>query len=275
MSVAWRARLSLPAYIVRHPANRRHPLRALGRAAAFQIRGRLTGRPAVAEIGGLRMWIPIGHASATKVLYGSPPDWSEMTAWARVLGTGDRFIDVGANVGTYALWAASRGAAVIAVEPDPDAFRWLGANVALNHGIEIAIVQAAVADRTGTVDLTVGLDTENRLGAGRSVRATTLDELVGDEPTAGVKIDVEGFEEVVLAGATGTLERGLVRVFQLEWNSASERALGRSRRPVAERLLRAGYTLARPDDRGALHPCSGHGYGADVFAVRSDVVPVG
>ena len=275
MSVAWRARLSLPAYIVRHPANRRHPVRALERAAAFQIRGRLTGRPAIAEIGGLRMWVPVGSAAATKVLYGSPPDWPEMTAWARLLRTGDRFIDVGANVGTYALWAASRGATVVAVEPDRDAIRWLGKNVALNPGVEISVVPAAVADRAGTTELTVGLDTENRLGAGRSVPATTLDELVGGIPTAGVKIDVEGFEEIVLDGATETLERGLVRTFQLEWNSASERALGRSRQPVADRLLRAGYTLSRADERGALHPCSGHGYGADVFAVRSRVAPRG
>jgi FkbM family methyltransferase len=265
----------LPAYIVRHPANRGHPIRALERAVGFQIRTRLTGRPAIAEIGGLRLWVPVGRASATKVLYGSPPDWPEMMAWARLLRSRDRFIDVGANVGTYSLWAASRGASVVAVEPDPDALRWLGANVALNPRVDISIVRAALADRGGTTELTVGLDTENRLGRGRTVAATTLDEIVDGRPAAGVKIDVEGFEEIVLDGAAETLERGLVRVFQLEWNSASERTLGRSRQPVAERLLEAGYALFRPDDRGALHRCSDHGYGADVFAVRSDVDPVG
>jgi len=38
-----------------------------------------------------------------------------------------------AGVGPFAIPAASRGAEVWAVEKNPDAFRWLGENVALNH----------------------------------------------------------------------------------------------------------------------------------------------
>ena len=41
------------------------------------------------------------------------------------LGGGGLFLDVGANVGTYAIWAAECGSEVIALEPAADTFRLL------------------------------------------------------------------------------------------------------------------------------------------------------
>lgn len=54
---------------------------------------------------------------------------------------GDRVVDVGANVGLYSLWAASKGATVTAYEPGPDAFAHLARNVL---GKSIKAVNAAV-----------------------------------------------------------------------------------------------------------------------------------
>src|SRR5215203_2592064 len=92
-------------YVWRHPANRHARWRGVGRAVAFQVRGRL-GRPTLATIGSRsRMWVELHHAGASKVLYSNPPDWPEMLAWQRLLSPGDLFVDVGSNVGAYALWA--------------------------------------------------------------------------------------------------------------------------------------------------------------------------
>ena len=40
-----------------------------------------------------------------------------MLIWQQVLQSGDLFVDVGTNVGSYTIWAADLGAEVIALEP--------------------------------------------------------------------------------------------------------------------------------------------------------------
>ena len=46
---------------------------------------------------------------------------------------GDHWLDLGANVGAFTVWAAAHGADVIAFEPDPESMRMVHRNVALNH----------------------------------------------------------------------------------------------------------------------------------------------
>jgi FkbM family methyltransferase len=223
----------------------------------------------------MRMWVHLGSAAATKVVYGCPPDWPEMQAWKRLLRPGDLFIDVGANVGTYSLWAAGCGAEVIAVEPDAVTAQRLRDNVALNPGAPISCVEAAAADREGTIQVTEGQDTLNRIGPGREVKATTLDALAANREVAGIKIDVEGFERLVLEGASRLLTEPRVRVWQLEWNSASTEALGEDRQPAAEILRKAGYLFVHPDDHGRLQVTDPSGYGADIFGVLPAVLETG
>jgi len=159
------------------------------------------------EVGGLALSRdPLGYRSTPgrtsagqrrKVVYGSPPDWNEMRAWERLLQPGELFIDVGANVGTYALWAAHLGCRVVAIEPDAETCRLLAENVALNPGARIVVRRTALTDHIGSIRMTTGLDSMNHLGDGPEVPATTLDAVIGDQDVAGVKIDVEGFEELV------------------------------------------------------------------------------
>jgi hypothetical protein len=98
----------------------------------------------------------------------------------------------------------------------------------------------------------------------------TLDDVIGDRPVRGVKIDVEGAERLVLDGARETLASGAVTVFQLEWNRLSERLLGEDRVPVVTLLESYGYGFFRPDADGRLRPVDARPFGPDVFAVRGD-----
>ena len=63
-----------------------------------------------------------------EVAIANPPEWEEMQAWGKILGKESLFVDVGANVGTYSIWAADLGARVIAVEPMTDALKALDEN---------------------------------------------------------------------------------------------------------------------------------------------------
>lgn len=230
----------------------------------------------MARVGNAQMWAVLHRSASSKVVYGSPPDYDEMMAWRRILRPGDLFVDVGSNAGAYALWAADCGAAVIAVEPSAPSALMLRENVALNAGLDIEVLQCALAGEPGEMRLTEGLDTTNRLipGAaeGELVQVRTLDDLIGDRVAAGVKVDVEGAERLVLDGASRALDEARIRVLQLEWNGMSETVLGEGREPVARLLRQRGYTFARPDGEGRLVATDDLTVGADLFAVAPDVV---
>jgi FkbM family methyltransferase len=132
-----------------------------------------------------------------------------MKLLARWLKPGSLFVDVGANVGFHAVFAAELGAQVVAVEPVPWTLELLRANV-WRHGARVEVVEAAATDAAGIVRM--GLDAAHRSGAqiargGVEVRAAPLDELVPDSAVDVLKVDVEGAEPLVLRGARAILAR--------------------------------------------------------------------
>ena len=265
-------RLAVTKAIVRfvweHPSNAGHRPRALLRLACYQAGARLLHRRAIARLGDRsRLWVDLHRTAASKVLYANPPDLPEMLVWRQALHDGDLFVDVGANVGTYTIWAAECGAEVMALEPAADTFDLLLENVALN-GYQVAAIQAAAGDRCGVSRFTAGRDTVNRLDPDGPVetRLVTIDSLIGGRHVAGMKVDVEGFEIEVLRGCTRALSERRIGLIQLEWNATSQLALGTDRRPVADLLARHGYQLFRPDPQALLVPVTDPGFGADVFA---------
>jgi FkbM family methyltransferase len=260
-------------YVYQHPANAGKRRSAMGRSVLFQLRGRL-GMSTLTPIGDrARMWAVLHHAASSKVLYGNPPDWNEMQAWKRILDGDSLFVDVGSNIGSYALWAADCGASVIALEPGADAFTLLSENVSLNPGLRIELMACALADHEGEMYLTKDLDTINHLVLDPTadsvdrVEVRTLDKVVGLSHVRGVKIDVEGAERLVLAGACNAMSDARIDVFQLEWNECSESVLGETREPLFELLSKHGYLLFRPNEKGILEAANGSGYGPDIFAV--------
>ena len=255
-------------FVWTHPSNQGKRARAMARAVRFQARGRVLHRRTLARLGDRSLlWAGLHRPGASKVVYANPPDHPEMLAWRQVLRPRDLFLDVGANVGSYTIWAGELGANVIALEPAPDTYALLIENIELN-GYKAEAVQAAAGASCGTARFTSGLDCVNRLDpAGTAeTRLVTIDSILGDRTAAGMKVDVEGFEIEVLRGCQRALSERRIRLIQLEWNLGSLAAVGTGREPVAELLARYGYHLYRPDRDGTLVPLSHTGYGPDVFA---------
>jgi FkbM family methyltransferase len=259
---------ALVRFVWEHPANAGHRPRAMLRLAGYQFRARLLRRRSVARLGEhSRIWVDLHRTGASKVIYANPPDLPEMQVWRQALHGGGLFLDVGANVGTYAIWAAECGAEVIALEPAADTFRLLQENVALN-AYQVTAIQAAAGAYCGTARFTAGQDAVNHLDPGgpAEIRLITIDSLIGGRHVAGMKVDVEGFEIDVLRGCARALSEQRIGLIQLEWNAMSDRLLGTSRRPVADLLAQHGYRLFRPDSQARLVPITDDGFGADVFA---------
>lgn len=264
------------AYVVRgvwdHPGNRGRRLRALGNAVRFQARGRLLGRPTEVPLGERSRILAHLHVyGSSKAVYGNPPDWPEMEVWRRVLRPGDLFVDVGANIGAYTVLAAELGAEVVALEPGTEALEHLRENVALN-GYPVTVMAAAAGERPGRSAFTSDRDMGNRLvpggddGDGATVPVVTIDSIVGDRRVAGLKVDVEGAERLVLEGARQALADRRIDLLQIEWNDCSERFFGEGRGPVARLLGSCGYELLRPTPDAELVPVERPALGADVFA---------
>ena len=181
------------------------------------------------------IWADLHRTGASRVIYANPPDHHEMLTWRNDLRPGDLFVDVGANVGSYAIWAAELGAEVIALEPADDTFALLEENVALN-GYPIKTIRAAAGATLGTARFTIGRDCVNALDPDgiAEIEVVTIDSIIGNRTIAGMKVDVEGFEIDVLRGCEQALSEHRVRLIQLEWNSTDLRALTRTRARLAQ-----------------------------------------
>jgi len=102
------------------------------------------------------------------------------------LRPGMTLVDVGANVGYFTLLAASLGASVVACEPTPAVVKRLQENIALGGFDRVTVVNAAVADKRGTLHFYQSLsdpEANNLFGDGVDpvkVRAVSLDEDLAD-----------------------------------------------------------------------------------------------
>ena len=175
----------------------------------------LRGRPLDVERYGARMRLhPYNNNCEKKVLF-TPQffDPLERKLLAGRIGPDCVFLDIGANVGAYALFVAALagpGARILAVEPQPDIFDKLAFNIAQNPFGSIKAVACAVADKAG--DMTLFVDPRNRgesslkvvgtnEGASIRVPAVPLLDLVRGEGLTridAVKLDVEGAEDLIL-----------------------------------------------------------------------------
>jgi len=133
-------------------------------------------------------------------------------------------VDIGANVGVFAVWAARRlGAArIVAVEPSPPTAARLRRNLERNRTSGATVLQAAVGARTAEAVLyrrgQPSLSTlyeQDVYGSSFSpearVRVVTLGEIFEEEGIDGcdlLKLDCEGAEyEILFAAGRDTLDR--------------------------------------------------------------------
>lgn len=84
------------------------------------------------------------------------------------------------------------------------------------------------------------------LGPYVSVPVDTVDSVVGSSPPTVIKIDVEGCETAVLAGATATLRNPKLQVVICETNGSGGR-FGKSDQDINDMLVRSGFSACSYD----------------------------
>jgi FkbM family methyltransferase len=172
----------------------------------------------------------------------------------RLLGPGDVFVDVGANVGYHTVRAARTvgpNGRVVAVEANPENARLIAHTIELNGITNIELVPVALSGQRGHVVFGTHVGSNGGFldaatsasGRGTLVPTFPLDDL-GLERVSVVKIDVEGAEALVVDGATDTIRRdrpSFVMEFSMEMTG---RVSQREPREHLERFVDWGYSIA-------------------------------
>jgi len=149
--------------------------------------------------------------------------------------------DVGAYIGYYVLLMARlTGAPVVAFEPVSYNVARLQKNLALNHVLDVEVIEKAVSSRQESLRLVNAGEFSIVRDDGEPVESITLDSVLANHtPPALVLMDIEGAEEAALAGAKHLIEQVRpIWVLELHWDAGAR---------AAERLRAAGYTIESAD----------------------------
>lgn len=206
---------------------------------------------------GPTLWVRVSGVSGFewKALRRQPGETATAALFRRLLRPGSTVFDVGANVGYYALLAGRSvgpDGRVFAFEATPAVATRLAENVALNGLDNVTVVHSAVCDRSGEIEFRLhdddseGNSMVNFAADWPTVRvpAVSLDEYAADhglERVDVVKVDVEGAEPLVLAGATRLLSAARPPVLIMESNPDALKAGGSSPADLRARLAAFGY----------------------------------
>lgn len=166
-----------------------------------------------------------------------------------VLKTNDTYVDVGANIGTLVLAgsiAVGPGGRVIAFEPHPRTFRFLKSNVELNRSTNVELHNCALGEREENVYFSdFKEDDVNRIVTtpGQiTVPVVRLDEKLKNVGRISLmKIDVEGFEKYVIAGAQGVMP--MVECLYVELSEPNFQQYGYASTEVMKLLEEYGFKL--------------------------------
>lgn len=166
----------------------------------------------------------------------------------------DVFYDIGTNIGPFSILANQQGAKVISFECSPSTCILLRKNLALNKIEHAKVINAAVGNFDGIVNVTDdegsgknAIVTEKNNKKSVQVKAITLDSFVScsnyPEPTY-VKMDTEGNEPNVIKGMKRILESGCIKFISFEANGLySPEMLQQS----LETIENAGFMVGRID----------------------------
>ena len=172
--------------------------------------------------------------------------------WITEFRPDDILFDIGANVGMYSIWAAAtRGLTVIAIEPESQNYAVLNKNILLNNlKDKVTALCFAMSDEEiistlnlssftagqalhgfdkpmNTVDVYSEKLEEFKPVFTQGCMSMTIDSLIekGIPSPTHIKIDVDGFEDKVIAGGMETIKKGFVKTILIEINQNIEKHL--------------------------------------------------
>lgn len=204
---------------------------------------------AVCEVQGSLMMLDLTDSGIHKDLYLNGIREPQATRYLQSILKPDWVVvDIGANIGYYALQEARVVEKVIALEPAPENYRTLQANVGLNRYGNAQVIRLAIGDCKGEIgfELSRACNWNSVSPAGGDIKVSIvpLDSLLDGHKVDFVRMDVEGYEMKVLKGMAGILRYNRPRMF-IEVHRDKLRNYGSSQRELLEYLAQFGYCIEK------------------------------
>jgi FkbM family methyltransferase len=192
-------------------------------------------------------WLIVSYSTGLKYLVplNQVCDWYHITT--QLLKISEQFkprsgwivVDVGSNIGLWALWCAKKVSAkgiVVAIEPEPQNFAYLIYNKNLNKFSNVITLNLALADHVGKVRLYLATSTSHSIMERKDrtppstenfieVSCKTLDEIIsecGIQKVDLINLDVEGAALIVLKGGFNALKNKIIKRIIIEVEIESE-----------------------------------------------------
>lgn len=169
------------------------------------------------------------------------------------ISQGDTVVDIGANIGCFAIQAGYYNPKVIyAIEPSPDNYNMLKKNISLNNPNNISTHEMAIGPHNGTIKLykhqikgafhSIYANVDGRSQTEYwSVKVKTLEEFFNEhniETCDYLKMDCEGAEHDILASTNMDLFKRIDRI-ALEVHNID----GNFIEAIIEKLTKLGYKV--------------------------------
>ena len=180
-------------------------------------------------------------------------------------------IDVGGNLGAFSLlFAEFYKKSVYSFEPNPSTYSSLVKNISLNGKRQsIEAICMALSDKVGelsfysnpksraTARLNLNPSSNPSDNEVKTVKCTTLDQYLEDkklDKIAFLKVDVEGYEELVFQGAINSLKQHKVDVIYYEVCPYQANTVNLNPKTPSQILLDNSYKLYKLNHNGKLLP---------------------
>lgn len=215
---------------------------------------------------GIKMYFDPTDPHLLDMIDRKDPEQTVKEIFLENITSGDVVIDVGANIGDYALIASKKvgdSGKVLAFEPLSETFSTLTRNLQLNEFTHCIPFQKAVGEKSGIMNLyksnksgTMGyLDSslnEQNLIKKNETEVVTIDDVLYSNHIENVnmmKIDVEGFEHEVLLGCSQSFKENKIKKILCEVHFKYLESKGKSEKTIYDLLREHNFNITPISDR--------------------------
>lgn len=219
--------------VLNHPLNKNRKINTILKIVWWKFNQLYFKIPAVIEMThNAKLICYPNNSYGSYVVYANFPEYEELNFLHQVISDGDVVIDIGANIGSESVLAASKGknVRVFAFEPTDSLIPLLKENRAINGFFDrIEIIKKAVSNKNGIIQFVLETESEiNHISTSnfnnkkiKNVESITLDTFIKNTSIKKInflKIDVEGAELLVLKGAKNLLSEKKIDIILFELN---------------------------------------------------------
>lgn len=237
-------------FLLSHPLNRDQKWLAIKRYLFWHLGSRMVpGDVLVPFVDRTLLRVHPGMTGATGNIYVGLHEFEDMAFVLHLLRENDLFVDIGANIGSYTVLAGGAvGAQCISIEPIKGTFQQLEENINLNHlSGHVQTLNIGIGKEKGVLRFTAGLDTVNHVLSDSEqvddiveVPIVALNALLENKSPLLIKIDVEGFETNVIAGAERVMSSPSLLAVIMELNGSGDR-YGFDEQVLHDKMLSFGF----------------------------------